>query len=181
MKKLLYTSVVCIALVSSALAQESSINTGFGFGLQLNQYQKDFGIGLQATSPYFAKDRLAVRFRANFMFHEHLDLETANTAWTPYWNLTLGIISVGGYVNDRIRLYGEAGGIMILPSDEFSTQSTEFGLYGTFGFEFFMTPGHNYFIEIGGVGTGAKADKIPTNPIYSNGLMLSVGFRRSFQ
>jgi hypothetical protein len=40
-----------------------------------------------------------------------------------------------------------------------------------------MGPGINYFIELGAVGTGAKADKLPTNPIYSNGFLMSVGFR----
>ena len=36
---------------------------------------------------------------------------------------------------------------------------------------------NSYFIEIGGIGTGATADKVANKPIYSNGLMLSTGFR----
>jgi hypothetical protein len=35
----------------------------------------------------------------------------------------------------------------------------------------------SYFIELGGVGTGANADKVTGNPIYSNGFLISVGFR----
>jgi hypothetical protein len=51
------------------------------------------------------------------------------------------------------------------------------GGYGLFGFEFFFTKFGNYFIEIGAVGTGAKADKVASKPIYSNGLTVSTGMR----
>ena len=54
------------------------------------------------------------------------------------------------------------------------------GGYGLFGFEFFMNSRNNYFIEIGGVGTGAVADKVANSPIYSNGLLINVGFRHQF-
>ena len=40
-----------------------------------------------------------------------------------------------------------------------------------------MNKSINYFIELGGVGTGAKADKIAFKPIYSNGFLIDVGFR----
>lgn len=40
-----------------------------------------------------------------------------------------------------------------------------------------MNPSSNYFIEIGAVGTGAKADEVVNEPIYSNGLTISTGFR----
>ncbi len=50
-----------------------------------------------------------------------------------------------------------------------------------FGFEFFFTENTNrnpsYFIELGGIGTGAIANKLSSNPIYSNGFLISVGYR----
>lgn len=181
MKQIFTVLLISTVLFTEGKAQEETINKGFGYGMHLSQYQRDFGIGAQLTSPYFLKDRLAVRLRGNFMFNEHLDVENDETTWTGYGNLTLGIVSVGGYVGEHIRLYGEAGAIVIFPNDEFSTKSTEFGFYGSFGFEFFSAPGSNYFIEIGGMGTGAHADAIPGKPIYSNGLMLSVGWRGTFK
>ncbi len=36
------------------------------------------------------------------------------------------------------------------------------------------------YIEIGGVGTGAKSDKVSGKPIYSNGLLISAGARKQF-
>jgi hypothetical protein len=35
----------------------------------------------------------------------------------------------------------------------------------------------SYFIELGGIGVGANADKVPGKPIYSNGFLISVGVR----
>jgi len=174
------TSVLTLALIiivfaSNVQAQDEVINTGYGFGSQILQFQRDFGLGLNITSPYFGHDKIAVRLRGNLMFNENV--QNANTTWTPYFSMSLGLIGVGGKVGDFIRLYGEGGIIGIKPSNEFSTQNFVFGGYGLFGFEFFMNNSSNYFIEIGGVGTGAKANKIVTQPIYSNGLLISAGFR----
>lgn len=112
------------------------------------------------------------------MFNEYV--LNNETEWTPYVNFSLGVVSVGGEVGGFMRLYGEGGVLILLPADEFSSESMEFGGYGLFGFEFFMNKKANYYIEIGGVGTGAKADKIVTKPIYSNGLLISAGFRFHF-
>jgi len=155
--------------------EDRAINNGFGFGMQLSQIQKDFGIGLNLTSPTFANNRIAVRLRGNFMFNENIqDLETT---WTSYSHLSLGLVGISGYIGNQIRLYGEGGVIGLFPSEEFSAEDLVLGGYGLFGFEFFMQKNFNYFIEIGGVGSGASADRIAFDPIYSNGLSISVGFR----
>jgi hypothetical protein len=161
--------------IFNAQAQNEAINTGIGFGFQIHQFQKDFGLGLNITSPFFGDDRIAVRLRGNLMYNENV--QNATTTWTPYSNVSLGLIGIGGKVGEYIRLYGEGGLIGIKPSSDFSTKNFVFGGYGLFGFEFFMNNSSNYFIEIGGVGTDAKADKIVTKPIYSNGLLISAGFR----
>jgi hypothetical protein len=79
-----------------------------------------------------------------------------------------------------MRLYGEGGVIVLFPSSEFSSESEVLGGYGLFGFEFFFSHQSNYFIEIGGIGTGAVADKASGKPIYSNGLLINVGLRHHF-
>jgi len=168
--------IICIITIN-AQEQTISINKGLGFCFQLNQFQKDFGLGLNLTSPFFGHDKIAVRLRGNLMFNENVQI--INTTWTPYSNLSLGLIGVGGMIGDYIRLYGEGGVLGLLPSDKFSTKKFVFGGYGLFGFEFFMNNNANYFIELGSVGTGAQADKIATKPIYSNGFLISVGFRMS--
>lgn len=175
-RKQIASTLAFFFLLFAAGAQETPLNKGVGFGFQLNQYQRDFGAGLSITSPYFANERVAVRLRGNVLFHEHPDLEGTETTWTPYSHASLGVIGVVGHIGD-IRLYSEGGLICLFPSDAFSSERSHFGGYGLFGFEFFFNNRGNYFIEIGGVGTGAKADKLPGRPIFSNGLVVGTGFR----
>jgi len=173
-KKHLILSILFLSSLHIS-AQDSTLNTGFGIGFHLSQYQNDFGLGINLTSPCFANDHIAVRLRGNVMWLEHI--ENFETTWTPYSNFQLGIVGFGGSINNFIRLYGEGGVIGILPDSNFSSNDSEFGGYGLFGFEFFFKEAHNYFIELGGVGTGAQANKVLTQPIYSNGFMVNVGYR----
>lgn len=173
-----YLSILTCALLSLNLglnAQESALNTGFGIGYQLVQYQNDFGFGVDIVSPYFANSRIGIRLKSNLMYNQNaID---GLSEWMVYSNISLGVVGVAGRINEKIRLYGEGGIIGILPSNKFSSTDIVLGGYGLFGFEFFFNNGGSYFIEIGGVGTGATADKVDTQPIYSNGLTISVGIR----
>lgn len=162
-------------LTIQSVAQQINIENRYNIGIQLNQYQQDFGMGINLTSPYFANQQIAIRLRGNVMFHEHIDDQ--ESTWSPYLNSTLGIATNTGTIGNSIRLYGEGGIIGLFPSDNFSSETFEFGGFGLFGFEFFMKPDRNYFIEIGATGTGARADRIVNRPFYSNGMIISTGFR----
>ena len=184
MKKitLFLTAIICSTLVKAndSYILPANVNNGFSFGFHLNQFKDDFGLGLNLTSPTIA-NAFAVRLRGNFMYFEHLQFDTPDSSgiqtWTPYSNIMLGMAGFSGVVANHFKLYGEGGLIAILPSAEFSDESNVLGGYGLFGFEFFSSLATSYFIEIGGIGTGASAEKIPGKPIYSNGLLMSVGFR----
>ena len=91
--------------------------------------------------------------------------------------MSIGLIGFGGFVGEYIRLYGEGGMIALIPNEIMSSESLVLGGYGVFGFEFFFARFGNYFIEIGGVGSAARANNLPLSPIYSNGMTVSVGFR----
>ena len=174
MKKLILISLLAFLSFGVTVGQNEQISHKFGVGFQLNQYQKDFGLGINITSPYFAGHNVALRLRGNYMFFEHVN--NGETIWTPYSNISLGILG-GSIVGDFMRLYGEGGIVCILPSSEFSSESFVIGGYGIFGFEFYIIENLNYFIEMGGIGTGAKADKVTNKPIYSSGFMISTGIR----
>lgn len=178
--KILSSIVLLICLASFNIrAQEPDIKSSTALGFHLNQYQKDFGMGINITSPYFFYDRVAIRLRVNMMFNESLDqyATTIEYKWYPYLNAQLGLIGVAGYVSPRIKLYGEGGFIFLFPNKDISSENFEFGGYGHFGFEFYMSNFNSYFIELGGVGTGARANLTPARPIYSNGFLISTGFR----
>ncbi|MCW5900531.1 MAG: hypothetical protein KIT10_14800 [Flavobacteriales bacterium] len=168
-----------VVLLASPTQAQDGVRNGFGIGGQVGQHQKDFGIGLHLTSPYFAHKKTAVRLRGNVLWNEHLN-GASETTWSSYSNLSLGFVQTVGELGDRMRVYGEGGAIYLFPSEEFSTRSVVFGGYGLFGFEFFLDEHMNYFIEAGGVGTGARADEIPGKPIYSNGFLINVGVRVQF-
>ncbi len=157
------------------LEQQTVRGNGFSFGMQLSEYQNDFGTGLNITSPFFANRRIAIRVRGNLMYHQHVSGIT--TTWSPYGNSTVGVVTSSGLVLNVMRVYGEGGTLALFPSGEFSSSDFEMGGYGFFGFEFLVTDQYGSFIEIGGVGIGANADLVPGNPIYSNGLVISAGFR----
>lgn len=175
MKRILILVSIMTFITCSLNAQETTVSKGFALGFQLNQYQKDFGLGLSATSPYFAHDRVAIRLRGNLMYNEHLQGD--KITWTPYANISIGVVGVTAYVAGSIKLYGEGGFIGIIPSSDFSGKDFVLGGYGLLGFEFYPNRKGCYFIELGGVGTGATADKVPSSPIYSNGFLISTGIR----
>lgn len=175
MKKMLLLFLFFSFIFITANARQTEAENRVQAGLQLSQYQNDFGMGLNLTTPWFANQAIAVRLRSQAMYLEHLNDGT--TTWTPYFNTTLGVATHTGRAGDSIRLYAEGGVIGIVPSDTFTSKSFEFGGYGLFGFEFFMTSGSNYFIELGAAGTGAKANRADHQPFYSNGFTISTGFR----
>lgn len=164
----------------SSFSQAEELKSSFGLGGQLTQYQNDFGMGLSIASPYFAQGKLALRLRGNLMWNEHFSSTYDKTIWSPYANVSLGMVNVVGKIGSNIRIYGEGGIVILFPSSEFSTKNIHIGGYGLFGFEFFFHPQNNYFIEIGGIGTGARADKALGQPIYSNGFLVNVGYRYQF-
>lgn len=176
---LLIELVVFGSIIINAQTTENANTLSYGF--QLGQYQNDFGLGLNLTSPYFAKNTIAFRIRGNILWNEHILLENTvnNTVWSPYLNTSLGVVGTSSRIGDYIRIYGEGGIVVLFPSSEFSSEDSEFGGYGIFGFEFFASKDNNfcYFLEVGGVGTGAIANRIINNPIYSNGLLINVGLR----
>jgi hypothetical protein len=174
MKKIILISLLTFLSIGVIICQNEQVSNKLGVGFQLNQFQKDFGLGINITSPYFAGNNVALRLRGNYMFFEHV--KNNETIWTPYSNISLGILG-GSIVKNFMRLYGEGGVIGILPSADFSSESFVMGGYGIFGFEFYMIENLNFFIEMGGIGTGATADKVANKPIYSSGFMMSTGIR----
>ena len=183
MKKTLLFIALFIATTSLAVAQGGMIpaKNHFGIGMHLNHYQNDFGLGLNVTSPFFFQGAMAYRLRANYMWLEHHEVNGGDATWTPYYSFQFGAVGGAAIIANFLRLYGEGGLVVLLPNSDFSSNSTEIGGYGIFGFEFFMSQSPqsfvSYFIELGGMGTGAKADKVPGKPIYSNGFSASVGCR----
>jgi hypothetical protein len=173
MKKV--TLILTAALLSISPFIYSQEKKHFGIGININQFQNDFGLGVHVLSPYFANNSVAVKLGANLQWFQHID--NNETIWSPYSNIQLGFRSRHQIIQNKIFIYGEGGPVLLKPNATFSTQQTIFGGYGLFGFEFFAIDKLGYFIELGGMGTGAKADKIQSKPIFSNGFTAATGLR----
>jgi hypothetical protein len=168
--------LVFILIVLSLRGQERDFNK-ISYGFQLVKFQNEFGFGIHLLSPEFKNLRFNVKVNLNWL--NHLDNQN-NETWTEFLNNQFGI-NYHRSITNRINLYSEGGVVLLFPNNSFSDESVNIGGYGLFGFEFFFTEntGRNpsYFIELGGIGTGAIANKIDSNPMYANGFLISVGFR----
>lgn len=174
--KFLLIVLLSILIDQKSLAQANPNKLEMGFNI--SQYQKDFGVGLNLISPYFIKQKVAIKIGSNLQWFENFNGK--EIIWTSYQNIQLGIRSCTSIVENKIFIYGEAGLLSILQNRNFSSERLVFGGYGLFGFEFRINSKFAYFIELGSVGSGATADKIINKPIYSNGFLTNVGFRIGF-
>jgi len=150
-------------------------NQGLGLGFQINQFQQDFGFGVQVSSPSFWNEMALLRLKTNLVFHQHV--LQGQYEWSGYQNLSLGLAGIGGYVSENIRIYGEGGIMGLFPSSNFSNEKFLASGYGAFGTEFFSTPGFHFFLEIGLAPTRARADLMPGKPFYHNGFYTTMGLR----
>lgn len=178
LKFLLLFSLFFSEIAVMAQSADNKLNK-ISLGYNLSQFQNDFGLGLDVLSPYFLDESVAFKIAANIQWMEHPQ-ELANVKWSPYTNIRFGVRGRQFVVDNKISVYVEGGGVVLLPNSNFSSKKSNWGGYGVFGFELNPSARSGVFVELGGVGTGAKANKIAGNPIYSNGFITSVGIRYYF-
>lgn len=149
-------------------------------GYHVNSFNNDFGFGIGATSPYFLLNTLAIRGSYNFQKFNYIDTTKFYTS-VIYKNIKFGLLSSAFIANKSIRLYGEGGVAVLVCPAAITATNTSYGGYGLFGFEFFITKGFSYFIELGAIGTKTRAENVPSIPIFSNGFTASAGLRLYFK
>jgi hypothetical protein len=147
-------------------------------GFSINQFQNDFGLGLNFTSPTI-KNKVSFRLRANVQWLQHTKFADSVTTWTPYYNLSFSTVLRQEIIPHKLYVYTEGGLVFVLPSKDFASYDFKFGGVGLFGFEFIHSKIVSQFFEAGGVGLGTIADRIALKPIYSNGLVIMTGLRFS--
>jgi len=173
-----------IAFVSLALfvLPLSAKGTPFAAGFGLSDSAGNFGLNLELSSPTFARDFLIVRAESQLDFLS-LPGVSSDAAWSKFSSHRLGLAGNGGWNSETIRLYGEFGGLMVLPDSSFSEKTAQWGIYGLFGFEFFVIDDKNpvaYYLEAGSTGLFGGADKLPDDPSYYSGFCTKTGLRFYF-
>ncbi len=153
------------------IGRQSAQTSRMSLGLSLQEWGNEFGTGIQITSPWFLREKVAVRLGGSVLWK-------ADANWAPYYALRLGLVGGNFMRNGDVRLYGEGGFLFLFPPSSFDSDRFAFGGYGHFGFEFFQAPARggasSYFIELGSNGTGAKTN---AGMIYVNGFSVSTGLR----
>lgn len=182
MKKLVLVFGVCLMFNNTIEGQivenvaPSDRPNHLSVGYNVNDYGHDFGVGLNITSPYFAFKTLALRASTNYQRFNYIDT-TGKYNWMAYQNIKIGILSSAFIANRAIRVYGEGGVAILMCPPEMTSVHTSIAGYGLFGFEFFISKGFSYFIELGAIGTKTTAEVLPTKPYFSNGFTSSIGLR----
>ncbi len=151
--------------------ERQRISVGYG----LARAQDEFSLNANLTSPWVLGNHAAIRLWALGLFH--------TGSWQPYYGFRFGLIGGSLMETAAIRLYGEGGVLMVIPSSSFDSDTTIWGGYGLFGFEFFAyRPGHGlaFYIELGSNGVDARAEKEAGSPMYLNGFETSAGLRYYF-
>lgn len=153
-----------------------SLPNKMSVGFNVNHFGRDFGIGLNVSSPAFLGGHMAIRASGNYQWLSHTNVKGSET-WSGYTYYRLGAAGINMAIADGILLYGEGGVSMTVLDETMSTEPVTIGGYGLFGFEFLIPGNVSYFIELGGSGSGASADKLSTSPIVANGFLAATGLR----
>jgi hypothetical protein len=158
---------------------------GVAVGFALHRFQDDFGVGLVAASPTFLR-WLRVSARGGVAWYPHAVSSDGTSSWEAFYYGNLAVESGPPFLagtGGAVRPYGFGGPIVVVPPSALSTASVALGGVGGFGLEARFGGGPagegpvTYFFELGGIGTGAIANKLPTRDSLASGFFLAAGIR----
>jgi hypothetical protein len=183
--KALSTTVVVLLAAAEAVAQtatEPPGNTGAAIGIALQRLQDDFGISASWTSPAFFQGKVRITADGGVAWFPHALTASGEEEWVPFGHSHVVVESGQRVGRAPLRLYGFGGAMLIFRPDRLSNDVTAMAGIGGFGFEFFVSTDTrdspvSYFIEVGGVGSGARADNLLTKPFLLNGFLIRSGVR----
>lgn len=180
MKKLTLILALLCLMYQFAMAEKGN---NLSLSYEIGRLDNDFYIGGTVTSPYFIYNAVAVKAGGGLVFRPGVLDGQSSEEWYTYALVKFGLVGAN-LINDYIRTYGEGGILFAFPNEQFSSEEYQFGGYGLWGFEFFMNgitdSWISYYIEIGGIGTGAIANRMITDPLYLNGFFTQVGVKIYF-
>ncbi|TAE47411.1 MAG: hypothetical protein EAZ89_17965 [Bacteroidetes bacterium] len=170
-----------MAAPALSVAQQSGDRPGLTLGLHLNETGQHYGLGLNASTPSFARGNLALRASGTMQYYEVPATTESAMEWSRFAQVRLGLVSYAPVCACGIRAYGETGPLAIRPHTSFSNGNWQMGWYGLFGAEFLMSSSSLFFFEMGGQGASNKNAGIPAGyQSFGNGFMASAGFRLQF-
>ena len=172
-------TVLCSLLFATALsAQTPPSDDGVAVGWDISSFANNYGVGVRFDTARFAHGRLQVQVAGHIAWVDGVPVGEVESAWAPYSLVRVGIVR-SAPIGRLLRFYGGGGFALILPTHRVSEDAARGGGYGLTGLEIAMPEGTRtrWFVELGGMGSGARADRLEHSPIYANGFTIGWGFR----
>jgi hypothetical protein len=180
---LFLTSVAALAETDSSLMEKIEVlnqrrSSRYAMDFNINSFSNNYGLGVGVSSPYILNNSLNFRLSGAYAWVQGVANTETTQTWAPYGLVRLGVYGSGFVYGTAIRAYGGGGPMLVIPSTTLSDQNTKVGGFGLVGLEFPLGGKSGaMFLELGGMGSGAKATKLSQSPIYANGFLASWGFR----
>ncbi|HEU5058159.1 MAG TPA: hypothetical protein VFU21_16620 [Kofleriaceae bacterium] len=155
---------------------------GWAVGYTLHRFQDDFGTGASLSTPRFLRGSLRVTLGGGVSWSPHAVTADGDQDWARYGGARLVLEGGARAEGSPVRLYGFGGPMLLALPSRLSDDELAVGGIGGFGFEYYFMKGGqdgpvSYFTELGGAGTGARADNQPGRPMLANGFFVTVGLR----
>ena len=162
--------------------KEPATNVGPSIGMTIQRLQDNFGVSGTWSSRAFFNEKARITASGGVAWYPNGTGASGDQEWVPFGHSRFVLESGHRVGRSPLRLYGFGGAILIFRSERLSNDVLALAGTGGFGFEFFaptsmMNAPVSYFIEIGGVGSGARATNLPGQPILLNGFVLQSGLR----
>ena len=163
-------------------AVEPPSNVGSAIGVAVERVQDNFGVSGTWSSRAFFDEKARMTASGGVAWYPNGTGSSGNQEWLPFGHSRVVVESGHRVGRAPLRLYGFGGAMLIFRSERLSDDVLAVAGVGGFGFEFFapttsMDAPVSYFIEIGGVGSGARAANLPGQPILLNGFLVQSGLR----
>jgi len=167
--------IILVFLAALSLTAEVQDSLSFGFGL--SDSAGNFGLNLELNSPRFLNGKMRITGESQYeMLSAYRDVPSI--AWEPFSSHRLGINMGNTGLKGTMFLYGEFGGLAVIPPEKLSDDAIQLGIYGLFGFEFPIDNAPvSYYLEAGSNGFFDKADKLIGNPDFYGGFTTKTGIR----
>lgn len=151
----------------------------FSLGVSAGELSDNSWIGVEVTSPIM-HHRISFRIAGSVHWLE------AYKAQFDHWG-TFSVVSptlvIYSDMYERSRWYMDIGPVFIIPQRRVSQKRIVSGVSTVVGLELFLIRGNSNFCYHFGIGlnyANAYADRLESNPRYSNGFIFSNGFRFYF-
>lgn len=177
--------LTCLLLLTTAAhAQDAPASAedrgarGAAIGWEISSFANNYAFGARVDTPSFANGRLRVQIAGSLAWVQGVPIGETETTWAPYTLLRVGIVR-SAPIGNRLRFYGGGGLALVLPTNDLADERAHGGGYGLTGLELSLPENGRtrWFVELGGMGTGARADRLTNSPIYANGFTIGWGFR----